>query len=109
MQTLEILERIFDNSKNIELFEDIRKREPSNFLINSIEYNLVKGAYDDLHIVTSKLVNLTRCFSKDWNDIDKKPDSFYEYGRVSGFGMTDEEMITFADSYFSSNEPKGKS
>lgn len=100
MQALEILERVFDNSTNIEILGEIRKRDSKNFYINKIEYNIVKGLHDDLNTVVAKLANLTNCFGKGWTDLEIKPDSFYSYGKISGFEITDEDIIEYADKYF---------
>lgn len=100
MQTLEILERVFDNSRNIELLEEFRKMDTRNFYINKIEYDIIKGLYDDLNIVVIKLINLTNLFAKGWNDLEQKPDDFYSYGRTSKFGISDEDIIDYADKYF---------
>lgn len=102
IQSLEILEKVFDNSKNFTLLEDINKRDTHNFLINQFEFDIVKSLYDDLNIVIAKLINLIRCFSKNWVDLESHPDSFYSYGKVSGFLISDDEVTKYADEYFKS-------
>jgi hypothetical protein len=99
-QTLEILEKVFDNSKNMNLLDQIRQRNPDNFTINNTEYDIAERLYSDLNTVITKLANLTVCFSKNWTDFAKQPDSFYSYGRVSGLSISDQELIDFADNFF---------
>lgn len=102
IQSLEILEKVFDNTKNFTLLEDINKRDTHNFLINQIEFDIVKGFYDDISLVVGKLSNLIRCFSNNWVDLEPRPDSFYSYGKVSGFLISDDEVTKYAEEYFKS-------
>lgn len=99
-QSLEILEKIFDNSKNMNLLDQIRQRNPENFTINKTEYTVVESLYSDLQTVIANLANLTICFSKNWIDFKSQPESFYSYGRVSGLIISDQELIDFADNFF---------
>ena len=82
------------------LLDQIRQRNPDNFTINNTEYDIAERLYSDLNTVITKLANLTVCFSKNWTDFAKQPDSFYSYGRVSGLSISDQELIDFADNFF---------
>lgn len=103
IQTLEILERIFDNSNNVEILVKFRNTDSNNFYINRIEYDIIKKLHDDLDTVIAKLANLTNCFAKGWNDLEAKPDIFYSFGKISGTRISDEDIIDFADNYFKKN------
>jgi len=102
IQSLEMLEKIFDNTKNLTLLEDVVKRDTQNFLINQIEFDIVKGLYDDFNLVVGKLSNVIRCFSNNWYDLESRPDSYYSYGKVSGYLISDEEVTKYAEEYFKS-------
>src|SRR6202007_1231450 len=93
IQALEILEKIFDNRKNIELFEQIKNRDSKNFHINRFEYNMVKSLYSDLKIVTKKLINLNICLHQNWFDLEKKPNDFYAYRGTVNDEIKDDELI----------------
>lgn len=99
IQTLEILEKIFDNAKNGDFYSELRKRNLDNFLINDVEYGIVSSAYSDLKIATTKLANLVKCLHLDWYDFEKKPDSFYEYRGRAGENISDQELLAFAEDY----------
>jgi hypothetical protein len=104
IQTLEILEKIFDNRKNIVLYEQIKNRDSNNFQINRLEYHLVKSLYTDLKIVTKKLINLNNCLHQNWTDIESKPNSFYAYRGTVNDEIKDDELIEFARTYFDTKE-----
>lgn len=99
MQSLEILEKVFDNSNNFTVIEEIRNRNSEVFYMNKLEYDLVKDCYNDLKIVIIKLVNLTNYFSKNWYDLEPRPESFYSFGRISGYNVSTEDVIDFADKF----------
>ena len=99
IQTLEILERIFDNGKNSELFDQLRRRDVDNYLINRFEYWIVSSAYSDLKIAVGKLANLIKLFHLNWYDFEKKPDDFYAYRGNAGEDISDLELLKFAESY----------
>ena len=67
--------------------------------MNKLEYDLVKDCYNDLKIVIIKLVNLTNYFSKNWYDLEPRPESFYSFGRISGYNVSTEDVIDFADKF----------
>jgi hypothetical protein len=99
IQTLEILERIFDNAKNNIYNEQIIKRSVDNFQINRGEYGLIKSSFEDLKLAITKLANLIRCFHENWYDFEKKEDSFYEY-REGLKNISDEEALLYANNQF---------
>lgn len=99
IQTLEILEKIFDNARNSEIYSELRKRSSDNFLITEMEYWIVSSAYGDLKIATTKLANLVKCLQLEWYDFEKKPDSFYEYRGRAGENISDSELLAFAQDY----------
>jgi hypothetical protein len=104
-QTLEILEKVFDNSKNMNLLDQIRQRNPQNFTINKTEYDITARLYFDLKTVISNLANLTILYSKNWTDFEPRTDNFSGYDRISGLSISDQELIDFADNYFAKKEP----
>ncbi len=99
IQTLEILERIFDNAKNNIYNEQIIKRSVDNFQINRGEYWLIKSSFEDLKLAITKLSNLIRCFHENWYDFEKRDDSFYEY-RGGLKNVSDEEALLYANNQF---------
>jgi len=99
IQTLEILEKVFDNAKNGNFYSELRKRDSDNFLINKMEYWIVTSAHSDLKLATTKLVNLVKCLHLNWYDFEKKPDSFYEYRGRTGENISDAELIEFAERF----------
>lgn len=101
IQTLEILEKIFDNAKNIELFEQLKKRNPDDYFISGFEYSIISSTYSDLKLVIIKLANLTKCLHLNWYDFEKQPDSFYEYRGRAGEKISDLELLRFAENYIS--------
>jgi len=103
-QTLEILEKVFDNSKNMNLLDQIRQRNPDNFTITKTEYDIAELLYIDLNNVISKLVNLTICFNKNWTDFEHQPDRFYAAGRDKGLSISDQELVDFADNFFTKDK-----
>lgn len=100
MQTLEILEKVYDNTKNFEIIEKVRNQDIRVFYLTGIEYFIIKDLHNDLKTVIDKLVNLVNCFSNNWNDLEKKPDVFYSYRKASGASITDEEIIDYSNKYF---------
>lgn len=99
IQTLEILEKIFDNARNSDVYIGLRKRNTDDFRITEMEYWIVYSAYRDLKIATTKLANLIKCLHLDWHDFEKKPDSFYEYRGRAGENISDSELLKFADDF----------
>jgi hypothetical protein len=97
VQTLEILEKVFDNAKNSDLFDQLRKRPSSEFFINGFEYWMVYSIYGDLKLAIDKLTLLIKCLHLNWFDIEKRPDSFYAYRGVAGEDTTDEELLKYAE------------
>ena len=98
VQTLEILEKIFDNANNTELFNKIVKRDTGNFEINGGEYMLVKSIYRDLKLCIMKLSVLVTCFNENWYDIEKRSDEFYSY-RGGVKNINDKEATKYAKYY----------
>lgn len=98
VQTLEILEKIFDNANNTELFITIVKRDTGNFQINGGEYMLVKSIFSDLKTCIMKLSVLVTCFNENWYDIEKRSDEFYSY-RGGVKNINDEEATKYAKYY----------
>lgn len=98
VQTLEILEKVFDNANNTELFEKIIKRDARNFKINGAEYMIVNSIFRDLKLCIYKLSILVTCFNENWYDIKESSDDFYSY-RGGIKNVTDEEAIKYAKSY----------
>lgn len=98
VQTLEILEKIFDNANNIELFDAIVKRDTGNFQINGGEYMLVKSVFSDLKLCIMKLSVLVTCFNENWYDIEKRSDEFYSY-RGGVKNINEEEATKYAKYY----------
>ncbi|SHI86105.1 protein of unknown function [Tangfeifania diversioriginum] len=98
VQTLEILEKIFDNANNTELFNTIVKRDTDNFQINGGEYMLVKSIFSDLKLCIMKLSVLVTCFNENWYDIEKRNDEFYSY-RGGVKNINDEEAKKYAKYY----------
>lgn len=99
IQTLEILERVFENATNNNLYDQIRQRDVERFHINGGEYWLIRSSYQDLNLAIAKLTNLMRCFHENWYDLEKKEDSFYEY-RGGIQNITDTEAYEYAKEYF---------
>ncbi len=97
VQTLEILEKIFDNAKH-ELYRKLRERPTRDFYINGFEYWMVTSLYDDLKLVITKLTVLMKCYHLNWYDIEKRPDSFYAYRGNAGENISDEELLKYAQS-----------
>lgn len=98
VQTLEILEKVFDNANNTDLFEKIIKRDSRNFEINGGEYMIVKGIYNDFKLCIYKLSVLVTCFNENWYDIKESSDDYYSY-RGGIKNITDEEAIKCAKRY----------
>lgn len=98
VQTLEILEKIFDNVNNTELFNIILNRDTGNFKINGAEYILVKSIFSDLKFCIMNLSGLVTCFNENWYDFEKRSDEFYSY-RGGVKNITDDEAIKYAKSY----------
>ena len=99
IQSLEILERIFDNASNTDFYEQIRKRDVDRFEINGSEYGLIESCFADLKLAIAKLSNLICCFHENWYDLEIKDDSFYEY-RGGIKSISDSEALYYADNYF---------
>lgn len=99
IQTLEILERIFDSNKNSDLYEKIKGRNTENFYINRIEYNLVRSLYNDLKLVTQKLIRLTVFFHNNWFDLPKQSDESYAYRGGGELNITDQELLHYAENF----------
>ncbi|MBN7812413.1 DUF4062 domain-containing protein [Algoriphagus sp. H41] len=99
IQTLEILEKIFDNAKTSDLYEQLRNRASDSFFISGIEYLFVKSAYMDLRFSILRLASLTKCFHLNWYDFEKRPDNFYEYRGRAGEKISDSELLQFAENY----------
>lgn len=106
IQTLEILERIFDNAKNGDLYDELRKRNPDNFLISGFEYSIISSAHSDLKIAITKLAILTKCLHLNWYDFEKRPDSFYEYRGRAGANISESELLQFAKDFTSKSSRK---
>lgn len=100
VQTLEILEKIFDNANNTELFNQIIKRDTENFEMNEFEYFLIESIYSDLKLCILKLSVLVTCFNENWYDIEKRNDEFYAY-RGGVKNITDSEATKYAKYYLS--------
>ncbi|MBS1640846.1 MAG: DUF4062 domain-containing protein [Bacteroidetes bacterium] len=99
IQTLEILEKVFDNGKSSDLYAELKKRDTHNFYINRFEYWIVSSAHSDLKLAIGKLANLIKCLHLNWYDFEKKPDSFYSYRGRAGEDITDEELLNYAEAY----------
>lgn len=98
VQTLEILEKVFDNANNTELFNQILKRDTLNFEINGGEYWLIESIFSDLKFCISNLSVLVTCFNENWYDIKKMSDEFYSY-RGGVKNITDDEATKYAKYY----------
>lgn len=98
IQSLEILEKVFDHGKNIELYTEIKKRSINDFHIDGFEYWLVWCSFNDLKIVTTKLAVLMKCLHFNWFDLEKRPDEYYNYRGRAGENITDEELLKYATS-----------
>jgi hypothetical protein len=99
IQTLEILEKIFENASNNNLYDQIRQRDVDRFQINGGEYWLIQSLFSDFNLAVAKLTNLIRCLHENWYDLEKKDDSFYEY-RGGIKNITDTEVLEYAKEYF---------
>lgn len=99
IQALEILEKVFENANNNNLFDQIRLRDVDRFQISGAEYWLIQTSLSDFNLALAKLTNLMRCFHENWYDLEKKDDSFYEY-RGGSKNITDIEAIEYARNYF---------
>src|ERR1035437_926505 len=100
IQTLVILEKVFENSKNNEIFEQVRNRDANNFYINQAEYWLIYSNYTDLKTAIQKLINLVNCFYQNWSDLEKRPDEFYSYRGSVVDKISDQDIIDFAKDYY---------
>jgi hypothetical protein len=99
IQTLEILEKVFDNAGNNKTYDNILKRNIDAFHMNFTEYFLIKNSYFDLKLAIDKLTNLLRCFHENWYDLEKRDDSYYQY-RGGIQNITDTEALEYAKNYF---------
>lgn len=99
IQTLEILEKIFDNANNMDSFENTIKQDTFNFYLNGANYWIIESTYQDLKLCIVKLSNLVRCFHENWYDMEKKEDSFYEY-RGGIKNISDIEALNYANNFF---------
>lgn len=99
IQTLEILEKIFENASNNNLYDQIRQRAIDRFQINGGEYWVIQSSFTNLNLALAKLTNLMRCFHENWYDLEKKDDSFYEY-RGGIQNITDTEALEYVKEYF---------
>ncbi len=100
LQTLEILEKAYDNTRNFEIIDKIRKQGALAIYLNGIEYSIVQGIFNDINLATAKLVNLVVYFNNNWIDLEKRPDSYYTYRKSSCFDISDEDIISFSENYF---------
>ena len=100
IQTLEIMEKIFENSRTNEQFDEIRKRDAGSFYICEAEYILIHHTFIDLNIAIRKLISLVNCFQQNWTDLKNKPDEFYSYRGAYFDKYTDKEIAEFALGYF---------
>lgn len=99
IQTLEILEKIFDNANNTDSFDRIIKQNTDNFYLNGADYWIIESTYQDIRICMTKLSNLIRCFHENWYDLEKREDAFYEY-RGGIKNITDAEALNYANNLF---------
>jgi len=98
IQSLEILERIYNLADINPLHMELKQRDTHNFSINGAEYGSVRSLYVDLRIVVGKLCTLMKCLHENWYDITAMEDSFYEY-RGGLPNVTDSEALDYAKNY----------
>lgn len=98
IQTLEILEKVFDNANNNDYFNKIIKQNTDNFYLNGANFWIIESTYHDLKLCIAKLSNLVRCFHENWYDIEKREDSFYEY-RGGIKNISDAEVFEYANNH----------
>src|SRR5690554_980647 len=102
IQVGEMLERIINNTTNIDIYERINRRFiEDRFTLSKSEYTMfIKPLYSNIKIVFSKITNLINFFESSLTDLSDNDDDFYAFRGIANDEIKNDELIEYSKNYF---------